>query len=89
MSLQKSISRKFTNISFSIWFITAYSGIYPSSFANVRFWKKIEFSNVIFHEKDHKISLQLRWGSGDAPNFTVGPRRSFNGGLVSETPQKS
>ena len=27
------------------------TGIYPSSFTNVHFWKKIEFSNIILREK--------------------------------------
>ena len=31
------------------------TGIYPSSFTNVRFCKKIEFSNVAFREKWSKL----------------------------------
>ena len=31
--------------------LIATAGIYPSNFINVRFWKKTEFSNVIFPEK--------------------------------------
>ena len=36
------------------------SGVYPSSFANVRFWKKIEFSHVIFCQKQSQNYLTVK-----------------------------
>ena len=40
--------------------------IYPSSFTNVRFRKKTEFSNVIFREKRSLIYTKMQLGSGVA-----------------------
>ena len=37
------------------------AGIYPSSFTNVHFWTKIEFSNVLFHNiQSQNCKMQVR-----------------------------
>ena len=45
------------------------TGIYPSSFTNVRFWTNIEFSNVV----------KRRWGSRGAVSSTTVSRPSPHG----------
>ena len=37
------------------------AGIYRSSFTIVRFWNKIEFSNVIFREKHSQNYKIILW----------------------------
>ena len=47
------------HLNFNAYNLYIVAGIYPCSFTNVRFWKKIEFSNVIFRKKkDCKIVLK-------------------------------
>ena len=49
-----------------------YTEIYPSSFTNVRFWKKIEFSNVIVCQKRSQNCPTMKVGPGHCLSFTVG-----------------
>ena len=43
-------------------FLICKRAIYPSSFTDVRFWKKIKFPNVMFHEKRSQNYPTMRVG---------------------------
>ena len=43
-------------------FCNAYAGIYPSSFINVSFWTKIEFSKDLFQEKQSQNYCKIQVG---------------------------
>ena len=61
-------------LNFNAYNLYIVAGIYPCSFTNVRFWKKIEFSNVIFRKKkDCKIVLKWRWVPRGTLSFTAVP----------------
>ena len=55
--------------------IDVFAGIYPSNFANVQFWTKIEFLNVV----------KCRWGSWGAVSSTMGSWWSIGGGSGGKT----
>ena len=40
----------------------SFTGIYPSSFINVRFWTKIEFSNNLFQDKRSRNYYKIKLG---------------------------
>ena len=65
------------------------AGIYPSSFTNVRFLTKIEFSNVLFQKKknNHEIIVKCRWGSECGVSSAAGSWRSPGGVPGSEPPE--
>ena len=58
---------------------TACTGIYPSSFTNVCFLTKTEFSNVV----------KCRWGSRGAVSSAVGSWQSLGGGWGEKNPWKT
>ena len=47
---------------YSSWDNIMVAGIFPSSSTNVRFWKKIEFSNVIFRKKQPQNYSTMKEG---------------------------
>ena len=56
------------------------TGIYSSSFINVRFWAKIEFSNDLFQDKRHESIIKCRWGSTETLSSRVSSWRSLGVG---------
>ena len=48
------------------------SGIYRSTFTNVRFWNKIEFLKALFHEKWSWFIAKCRWRAGDDVSSAAG-----------------
>ena len=63
--------------------------IYPSSFTNIPFWTKIEFLNVLFHNKQPRNYCKRQGQSGGAVSSEVSSWQNLGKSSGGKVPEKN